>query len=215
MRRILPLLVLLAALAWAPAALAQCMDFGDYWAAVHGPESRDNLWQFAICNCGSHSHLVYSNLDGHFHATQQVCNAVYAGQTLQWRAHYTESENQLLQKAWFAVTSFEVTLGGKGEVAGTTMREVPEAAAVQDAGTVTVSWMGVSAQDEVLGYRVQRSADGISSWTTVANPAWGTDLCTDAPGSGDWHYAVLIRYAEDPEGYHYSPHGLSACVTVP
>lgn len=221
------LLLALALLAVATAAGAQCTDWGVYRFKVTGPQDPTNLWQFAECRYwdsvasgtvadgGVHTRLQYRADDGFFYAYQGLCNTTWNGLTVIFVAEYTSGENLATQRAYFAAGNILPVTYGSGAMTNRTMVEVPVAAAVNDAGTVTVTWTGVAAQDEVLGYRVVRSPDGLADWTAVGtDPAWGTDTDTDAPGAGTWYYAVQIRYAGTPT-QQVSPHGLSASVVVP
>lgn len=193
---------------------------------VLGPEAHDNLWQFADVRGwkatastsypGGHNHarMVYYVEDNLYAVSDNACQLGLSkndGATGVCVVEYTAGENTTAQRAFVAAVSWVNT--DPITIAQATMRQVPVAAAANNAGTVTVTWTDLPTQAEIIGYRVVRSADGLASWATVADVAVGAQTAPDTPGAGTWYYAVQIRYLGTPT-QQVSPHGLAAQVTV-
>jgi len=200
---------------------------GVFTFKVLGPELHDNLWQFASVRGwkaassatsypGRHNHARMYFDGAHFAVEESCCNLGIItpdGSTLVVVAEYTSGANTTGQRAYYAAASLVAT--DPIVIADKTMYEVPPVAAVNAAGTVTVSWTEPASQSEVVGYRVVRSADGLASWSTIVDKATGQTSGTDAPGSGTFFYALQIIYQNDGTNKVVSPHGLSASVTIP
>jgi len=124
---------------------------------------------------------------------------------------YAENSGTLTQKAYYAARLIVVsTKFAVGTATG--VLEVPHVTLSQAVpGTIDITWEAIPANTAVAGYRLVRSADGLTNWTTVGDT---TNLTlSDAPGAGTWHYALEIRYQGTPDT-HVSNHGLSASITV-
>jgi|GEM_PF-4027284 len=124
---------------------------------------------------------------------------------------YAESPGTLAQRGYYTARVITVsTQFAVGDPVGVV--EVPPVTLSQPvAGTIHAAWLSVPANTAVAGYRLVRSADGLTNWSTVTDTAdTGAD---DTPGAGTWYYAVQVRYAGSPD-LHVSNHGLSASITV-
>jgi hypothetical protein len=201
---------------------------GHFIFIIMGPESHDNLWQFASIRGWKSTSSATTYNGGHNHSRLVYAGTTYAvedtpcayglgspdGSTLVIVAEYTSGSNTTTQRAYYAAASL-VTANPAPAIPDATMREVPVVGATQDTGTVTVTWTEPTTQAEVVGYRILRSTDGLAPWTTVADKAVGDTSTTDAPGSGTFYYALEIIYQNDGTNKVVSPHGLSASVTIP
>ena len=125
--------------------------------------------------------------------------------------HYTENTGEISQRAWYAARAITIAQDCViGDAVG--FIEVPSAAVNnQGGGVVRVSWQAVPSNDAVIGYRVIRSADGLTNWVDVGDTT--NTYLDDTPGAGQWYYAVEIKFAGTPTTY-VSRHGLLASITL-
>lgn len=231
LKRLVYLGIILAALSLASQAQLLC----DYGAGISVPligvEDPTNLYQFmtpckvwlsaasgTVLPMVGQVYPVYSCETGTFYIrTYDSIDKTYYGGTCPTSGtevvavcDYAEGSGTTAQRGYYVARV--VALNSQFPV-GTAVGvvEVPPVTAVNNAGTVTITWSAVPSNTAVAGYRVVRSADGITDWSTVGDT---TDLSkTDTPGAGTWYYAVLIRYTGTPTTY-VSNHGLAASVVV-
>jgi len=228
LKRSVRLGIILCALSLSAAA-QMCQYGSSYNLPFIGVEDPTVLYQFAYpCNSWlmtasgttpwTNARPIYNSEDNSFafavedslgkSAYGGTCPA--SGTEVVVACNYAEGSGTVNQRAWYAAGVIALTESiPTGD--GVAFVEVPPATAVNVAGTVTITWAAVPANTAVAGYRVQRSADGITDWATVGDT---TDLTiNDTPGAGTWYYSVVIRYAGSPTTY-VSEHGLVASVVV-
>lgn len=207
---------------------AQCALGASLSVPLPGLDDPTNLFQFAYpCYFYKYSAsgtVIQTNIrptyisetDG-FHMVSKTLESVDYGGTCPTSGtqvvavcDYVENSGTLDQRAYYAARILTIT---SSEVIGTTiaMVEVPPVNVSAVGDTVTISWSAVPSNAAVAGYRVVRSADGLSNWVTVGDT---TDTSKqDEPGAGTWYYALQIRYAGSPVTY-LSSHGLVASITI-
>ncbi len=194
---------------------------------LNGVTSPDNLFQFAypcFFYLASQSNIVVANnlrpaYEQTFFAAESpiltrmdyggVCPS--SGTVVVCLCHYVEHSGELLQRAWYAARTIIITQDFvTGDAVGFT--EVPSAVVSnQGGGLVRISWTAVPINDAVVGYRVIRSADGLTNWVDVSDTT--NTYLDDTPGAGQWYYAVEIKFAGTPTVY-VSRHGLLAAIVV-
>ncbi len=226
MRRAALLLAMLALVL--PLKGADCQNgAGRFHFTVSGPELPSNLWQFASVRGWQAAASTVAYTGGFNHGRLYWDGTQYGvadspcdfglstpdGSTLVVVAEYTAEANLVTQRAYVAAASFAATNPAPA-ISMTTMREVPPAVAVNNAGAIQVSWAPLPSQAEIVGYRLVRSSDGLASWTTVSDNASGASSATDTQTTGTYYYAIQVIYLNDTTHKQVSPHGASWRVVV-
>lgn len=205
----------------------ECAIGGEIFMPIAGMEDPTNLYQFSYpCSyylLNASDKVIANNLrpayaEGVFEVESPVlskCNyggsCPSVGTQVIGLCQYSAHTAELTQRAWYVakkiVLDTQIQISSDAQVV-----EVPSVSVSNlGGGVVKIMWSAVPANDAVSKYRVVKSLDGLTNWTTVGDT---TDLyLNDSPGIGTFYYALEIVFVGTPTVY-CSRHGLLAAIVV-